>query len=65
MLVQTRPVILKPPPRRPRKVAVRADLNQAIELTGKSIGLFVLFTTTMNWWFYRRIRKDVEEKKKD
>jgi hypothetical protein len=63
MLVLT-PAI-RPPPRPVRRRALvrpRADLNSAIELTGKFIGLFVLFTSTMNWWTYRKIRKDHEDR---
>jgi hypothetical protein len=52
------------PMRKRRHVAVRprADLHQAVELTGKFLGLFVLFTSSMNWWTYRKIRKSKEDK---
>ena len=62
-------VLRSPPPvkvRRARSVVrPRADLNPAIVLTGKYLGLFVLFTSSMNWWYYRRTREDVEKKRKD
>jgi hypothetical protein len=37
-------------------------LQQSVEITGQYLGLFVLFTSTMNWWHYRKIRKDQEKK---
>ena len=51
-----------PPPSRKRVIKPRADLQEGIALTGKYLGLFVLFTSSMNWWYYKRIR---EEKEKD
>jgi hypothetical protein len=41
------------------------DLQEGAALVGKGLGLFVLFTSSMNWWFYRRIREDVENKNKE
>lgn len=38
------------------------DLQEGVALTGKFLGLFVLFTSSMNWWVYRKIRKDNEKK---
>lgn len=62
-LIATRPV----PPRRPVRhrlvVRPRADWQEGIALTGKLLGSFVLFTSTMNWWFYRRTREDLEKNK--
>lgn len=49
--------------RRSGVVKPRADANQAIELTGKFLGFVVLFTSSMNWWHYRRTRKDHEDRK--
>ena len=57
----TRPVVRHPLPRKTLKP--RADFNQAIEYTGKFLGLFVLFTSTANWWFYRSLRKKSEDEK--
>ena len=37
------------------------DWQESVALTGKGIGLFVLFTSSMNWWFYRKVRKDLEK----
>jgi len=45
-------------------VRVSASIDP-IELTGQAIGLWVLFTTTTNWWFYRKVRKEVEKNKDD
>lgn len=44
-------------------VRPRADANHAIELTGKFLGLFVLLASSMNWWTYRKMRKDHEDRK--
>jgi len=55
------------PPRRPRVAPVpKAEIpfQHAAELTGKAIGLWVMFTTATNWWIYRKIRKEVEKDKK-
>lgn len=57
-----RPVVAPRPVRRRTIVRPRADMNSSIELTGKFIGLFVLFASSMNWWTYRRIRKDHEDR---
>jgi len=38
--------------------------QESVELTGKTIGLFVLFTSTLNWWFYRKVRKQIEDENK-
>jgi len=54
------------PPRRPRVAPTpKAELpfQHAAELTGKAIGLWVMFTTATNWWIYRKIRKEKENKK--
>lgn len=58
----------RPPPRRPARVRhfrpPRAviDVQEGAALVGKGLGLFVLFTSTMNWWFYRRTREDLEKR---
>jgi hypothetical protein len=61
MLTLARPI---PRPVRGRTIVVRprADIQPVIELTGKFLGLFVLFTSSMNWWVYRKTRKDKERK---
>lgn len=33
-------------------------------IIGKGMTLFVLFTASMNWWYYRRTREDFEKKNK-
>lgn len=60
MLTLSRPVA--PRPVRRRTIVVRPRADSAIELTGKFLGLFVLFTSGMNWWVYRKIRKDHEDR---
>lgn len=62
LVLPARPVTLRRPIRQ-RVFKPRADMNQAIQLTGKYIGLFVLFTSTMNWWYYKRTREDAEKRK--
>jgi len=57
-----RPIVLRKPPSR-KVVKPRADFNQSIEYTGKFLGLFVLFTSSMNWWVYRSITKKGDDKK--
>ena len=58
-----RPVVAPRPVRRRALVRPRADMISSIELTGDFIGLVVLFASSMNWWTYRRIRKDREDHK--
>jgi hypothetical protein len=41
------------------------DLQEGVALAGKSLGLFVLFASSMNWWVYRRIREEAEKKNKE
>jgi hypothetical protein len=51
--------------RRPyRPLSVRADWQTGIDLTGKALGLFALFLSTTNWWFYRRVREEAEKNQK-
>jgi hypothetical protein len=63
MLIVTLPVR---PMKRPRiRPVIKAEIpfQHAIELTGKAIGLWVMFTSATNWWVYRNIRKENENKK--
>lgn len=48
-----------------KRLKVVAGDNTMIELTGKFLGTFILFTSTLNWLHYRNIRKRYEENKKD
>ena len=52
-----------PRTRQQPKVKCAIDFQKATELTGKFLGLFVLFTSSMNWYMYRRIRKETEKEK--
>jgi hypothetical protein len=63
MIVQTAPVRVGRPRPSPvyRKKVTRGDM---VETTGKFLGLFVLFTSTANWWFYRRVREEKEKNTK-
>lgn len=61
-LAPPRPVIVR---RRPVVVPKASiDVQEAAALTGKYLGLFVLFTSSMNWWYYKRVREDQERKRK-
>jgi hypothetical protein len=62
-------------PRAPRATPVRAPLRPAAagttealvetsRLVGQGMILFVLFTTTANWWYYRRWREEAEARQK-
>ena len=62
MLTLRSPVTRPRPPRR-TIVKPRADLQTGIALTGKFLTTFVLFTASMNWWYYRRTREDIEKNK--
>jgi hypothetical protein len=53
----------RPRPHSRRPVPVKAAIDWP-ELTGKGLGLFVLFTSSMNWWFYKRVREDAEKNQK-
>jgi hypothetical protein len=63
LLAQPRPFVLRRPPSR-KTVRPRADLQEGIALTGKFLGLFVLFSSSMNWWRYKRDREEAEKKNK-
>ena len=59
-------VLAKPVPlirRRRKPLVVKASVDP-IETTGKFLGLFVLFTSSMNWWYYRQKVKDAERNNK-
>lgn len=47
------------------KNALVDALVDASALVGHGIIYFTLFYCTLNWYTYRRIRKDIEKKKKD
>lgn len=53
------------PVRRPVPVKASIDWQEGVALAGKGLGLFVLFTATTNWWFYKRVREDAEKKNKN
>lgn len=59
-----RHVVVKAPVLRHKpimKSTTWADVEVASNLVGKSIVLFTMFYTTMNWWFYKRTREELEE----
>ena len=41
------------------------DLQETSYYVGKSITLWVMFTTSLNWMMYRKIRKEAEADEKD
>lgn len=57
---------LRPLPRPVRRVQTRPaaaiDFNEGVALAGKFLGSWVLFTSSMNWWRYK---KDREAREKD
>ena len=52
------------PIRRVRPVKASINWQDGISITGQYLGLFVLFTSSMNWWYYRRTREDIEKNQK-
>jgi hypothetical protein len=61
LAIRPQPLVKRPSPRRVQ-VRPRADLNETLYFAGKFIGSFVLFTSSMNWWYYRQSRKDRDPK---
>lgn len=61
-MITLRPPVLRPVIR-PRYVRLtpRASWQEGLALTGKFLGLFVLFSSSMNWWRYKRDREDREK----
>jgi uncharacterized protein YjiS (DUF1127 family) len=49
----------RPPPR--RVVVPKASAQEGVQIAGAYIGLVVLFTSSMNWWRYRRTREEIEK----
>lgn len=47
-----------------RSVDIGESLVQGSQLLGKSIILFTMFYTTMNWWGLKRAREEYEKKNK-
>jgi hypothetical protein len=56
------PVSLRPRTPLPTKAAAFDIVHQS-EIIGRGLGLFVLYTATLNYMHYRRIRKAVEQAK--
>lgn len=50
------------PVRRLAPVRAAMDWQEGVALVGKGLGLFVLFTSSMNWWRYKRDREDAEKR---
>ena len=53
----------KRPPRARICVPPKASWQDGVEIAGRYIGLVVLFTSTMNWWFFRREAEKNRNKK--
>lgn len=47
---------------RPKAATITIDLIESSYFIGKGIILFTMFYCTMNWWFYKRTREDIEKK---
>jgi hypothetical protein len=43
------------------RVPPKGNWQEAVALTGQSLGMFVLFYTSMNWIVYKRIREKKEK----
>jgi hypothetical protein len=59
-----RTAILRPSPRvvaRPRLQSLPPNLVEQSRVVGEGIILFVFFYTSLNYLYYRRIRKEEEE----
>lgn len=52
------------PPVRRRQPARASWLVDQSRLVGHALGAFALFYSSMNWWFYRRLREDLERRDK-
>lgn len=61
LVVKPRPVAVVRRTNRVPVVRVRSDVNWP-EVTGKYLGVFVLFTSSMNWWFYRTLTRKNKDK---
>lgn len=48
-----------------KSTIVRAGIVEYSELIGKSLILFVFFTTTLNWIYYKNLREEIEKEKKN
>jgi len=57
--------ILPPPHRSVKRPAVDSVDSTTTYYVGKSIILFTLFYTSMNWMYFRGIRKEIERDEKD
>jgi hypothetical protein len=49
------------PPRPKFSNFIADNLQNNVAIVGKGITLFVMFYTSMNWWFYRGLRKMAED----
>lgn len=68
-LLSSRPVsfinLKKKIKNKPLTVSVRNDFNHSIEITGKMLGTFVLIYSSLNWLYYRDLRKKIEDYNKN
>lgn len=46
------------------KAIVSPEFMETTRIVGKGLTLFVLFASTLNWWYFRRTREDVEDTQK-
>lgn len=49
------------PPRPKFSNFIADNLQNNVAIVGKGITLFVMFYTSMNWWYYRGLRKMAED----
>jgi hypothetical protein len=43
----------------------KASWQEGVEIAGRYIGLVVLFTSSMNWLYYRKAREEAEAEEDD
>lgn len=60
-----KPILYKSPRKFIVPRASGIDWEFSSYIVGKGIVLFTLYYCTMNWWFYRRTREDIEKNDKD
>ena len=48
-----------------KSTIVRAGIIEYSEVIGKSLILFVFFTTSLNWIYYKNLREEMEKENND
>lgn len=61
-MLTIKPIVVRPRRHRPLSLSVRSDWQSGVQTTGHLLGLFALFLSTTNWWFYKRLGEKKEKK---